>query len=273
MREERKLTVSKLGIAIVMRLLFVVDRLTERTWSCVLMWMVILLLSAAVILLSFLLMSDSPKHLPSMPTGSVMKAAAGIGFLRRRMRPKRSREVAPANASSSEAGVGCDVVAVTLWHNLHPDRQLGWQPHHPMAPVFTFTRPAPPPQSELDKRRELDGVLTRFSLTADPGVDDDLRRYQWSGLRPMDVGDVIGIDDRQPGQGVRATEDGQWWEDSWRPQSGSRWYISPAGSHPVVGLLAAHLAEVDTPRSAFPDDAYDLITGRVWEWKTDPWDL
>ncbi|MEU6719833.1 hypothetical protein ABZ897_50980 [Nonomuraea sp. NPDC046802] len=264
MREERKLTVSKLWIAIATRLLFVVDRLMEHTWSRALVWVAILLLSAAVTLLSALAVSDNPKHLPSMPTGSVMKAAAGIGFLRRYLRPKRSHEVTSANESATGADTAHDVVAVTLWHNLHPDRQLGWQPHHPMAPVFTFTTPIRPPPSERDKHRELNGVLTRFSLTADPGVDHDLRRYQRSGLRPLDVGDVIGIDDRQPGQGARATEDGQRWED---PMSGtvSRWHISPGGWHPVVGSLAAHLAEVDTSSLTFLCDAYDLITGREWE--------
>ncbi|GAA1624138.1 hypothetical protein GCM10009733_020980 [Nonomuraea maheshkhaliensis] len=266
MSEDRKLAVSKLWIALVMRILFVVDRLMQRPWSRALVWVAILIFGAAVILLSALAAPEAPERLPPAATSSVVKAAAGIGFLRHCLRRKRAGKGTFADVSVTRARADGDGIPITLWHNLHPDRQLGWRPDHPMAPVFTCALHVRPLRSERDKRRDLDGVLTRFGLTADPAADDDLRRYQRSGLRPLDVGDVIGIDDRLPGQGCRIAGDGQWWSG---PNSeDSRWHVSPSGWRLVVGPLAAHLA--DTSSSALPHDAYDLITGAVMQWKIPP---
>ncbi|WP_219505249.1 hypothetical protein [Nonomuraea ceibae] len=261
MSEEQELGVSKLEIALVMRRLFMAARLMEHPWSRVLTG--VFILGAALLCLSVLAASHLPENLPPLPTSSAAKAMAILGFLRSRR--KRASGALPPHADASREGTGSGGVPVTLWHNLHPDRQLGWQSGHPMAPVFTFTLPARPLRNGRDTRGDLDDVLTRFAFTADPGADDDLRRYQRSGLRPLDVGDVIGIADRLPGQGARTAADGQRWDDS--GFSYSRWHLSPTGWHPVPGLLAAHLAENDTFLPTPPYDAYDLIASAVAPWK------
>ncbi|WP_433259210.1 hypothetical protein ACQPYK_49465 (plasmid) [Streptosporangium sp. CA-135522] len=187
-REPSKLYRKLLDLwSAVLPLLVAIDNAVDGDWHIAALWMVLTFVSLA--LLAF-----------ARPDRVRAWLAPGLVMLTRFTKRRHD-----------------DLKTITLWHNQHPERTTGWQSHHPMKAVFVFTLPVYLSRGDKDTHYDLDHLRARFTFTGDPGDDELLRLYQVHGLRPLEDGDVIEINDPR------------------KKTPFTRWQIRPNGYTPAIG--------------------------------------